>query len=70
MPKIPEAERLADQAIKTSINWMREASDYVDHAFPSYSREAKATLISALVIASAGDETAMHLRAIAMQMGD
>lgn len=57
-----DALTLSQEAQLTASRSMGEAACYVDEAFPEYPPELKATIISALVVATAGHEIAASLR--------
>lgn len=58
------AQVVADQAMMTARDWMRDARVFVEDLFPDYSDEAKAVLMASVVTAAGTDEVAMHLRGL------
>lgn len=57
-----DALTLPQEAQLAARRSMSEAARYVDGAFPKYPPELQATIIAALVLASAGHEIAASLR--------
>lgn len=60
-----DADSVMKQAGLTAQHWMECATRYVEGRFGNYPPEARATLIAAYMKAAAGDEIAMHVRALA-----
>lgn len=60
-----DAQTVMKQAGMTAHDWMMEAKRFVEDMFEDYPPEARATLIAAYTQAAAGDEIAMHVRALA-----
>ena len=60
-----DAQTVMKQAGMTAHDWMMEAKRFVEELFGDYPPEARATLIAAYTKAAAGDEIAMHVRALA-----
>ena len=60
-----DAQTVMKQAGMTAHDWMSEAARFVEERFADYPPEARATLIAAYTNAAAGDEIAMHVRALA-----